>query len=370
MATQPLPVVVQSTITKHLREVEDSCMRNRAAYAMAKKKGRIKYNCSGKDQDWRVKYKIPSSQGYSDMEPVDYAVHEKYVVPALDWRARLATDAMSLMQQLMNKGPEAIINHYAGIMPDLEKTLTDGMGADLFRDGNLAANLKLPAGLETFFATRTTPGAADTIAEPGDTYADLATNLGDKGGTWSADGTANNATLANDWPDGQGDYEYDYFAPKIVNWSSTGWGTGETTFQANWEYALGQALTWCVTTGGQDGKIDTMLTTPKLLQAAKNSQRARQTINVQPTTSPLWALGFRDILNLDGCDLTSDYDVPANTVYGLNYDDMRIDSLHSQMFWSHKPEYDPRTLSDLFVIGFFGNFRFRPKGFFKAKNLA
>lgn len=373
MATQPLPVVVNATITRHLREVEDSCMRNRVAFAMFKKKGRVKYNCSGKDTDWRVKYKIPSSQGYSDMEGVDYAVHEKFLVPALDWRARLATDAMSIMQKMMNKGAEAIVNHYATIMPDLEKSLTDGLSADLFIDGNAAANLKLPCGLETMFGTRTTPAAGDRIAEPGDTYADFATNLGDKGGTWTSDlGTGNypNATLANDWPDGQGDYEYDYYSPKLVNWSSTGWDTGSTSWQDNAEYALSQTATWCVTSGGKDGALDMFLTTPRMLNQFKNSQRARQTINVQPTTSPLWALGFRDVMNLDGIDITSDYDVPANTCYGLNFDEMRMDSLNPQLFWNHAPTWDPRTLSDLFVIGFFGQFRFRPKHMAKLKNYA
>lgn len=369
MSITAVPLVVHSTITKHLKEVDDSCMRNRVAFAMMKSKGRITYNGAGKDMDWRVKLRIPDTIGYSDMDQVTYATHDKYVVPTLGWAASLTTDAMSMMQQMMNKGPQAIIKHLDTIMPDLEKSLVDDAASQLFIDGNATGNEKKFSGLNTFL-TATTPGAADTIATPNDSYGGFNTNLGDQGGTWSADGTANNSTLANDWPDGTGDYEYDYYAPKLVNWSSTGWGTGLTTFRANAEYALRSAISWCTVSGGKDGSIDLFLTTSKLFTDYKNSQAARQQINVQPTTSPLWALGFRDIMNLDGVDITSDYNVPVNCVYGLNFDYMRMDNLHSQMFWSHEPEYDPHTLATLFVMGMFGQYRFKPKAFCLLKNYA
>jgi hypothetical protein len=304
------------------------------------------------------------------MDLIDYATHDKYLVPTLNWAASITTDAMSAMQQMMNKGPEAIIKHLDTIMPDLEKSLMDDMASQLFLDGNATGNEKKWSGIETFLAERTTPAAGDTIAEPGDTYAGLNTNLADQGGTWSAVGTANNATLANDWPDGTGDYEYDYYAPKLVNWSSTGWGTGLTTWQANAEYALRQTLSWCQVSGGEDGKLDLFLTNSKMFTQYKNAQAARQQINVQPTTSPLWALGFRDVMNLDGVDITSDYNVPANKCYGLNFDSMRMYSLNPQLFWSHEPEYDPRTLGTLFVLGAFGQFSFMPKSFALLENYA
>jgi hypothetical protein len=304
------------------------------------------------------------------MQQVTYATHDKYVVPTLNWAASLVTDAMSMMQQMMNKGPQAIINPLAPIMPDLEKSLQDDAASQLFLDGNATGNEKKWSGLETFLNERTTPAAGDKIAEPGDTYGGLNTNLGDQGGTWSTAGDDNNATLANDWPDGQGSYEYDYYSPKLVNWSSTGWGTSLTTWRANAEYALRQAATWATVSGGKDGSVDLFLMTPKMFVDYKNAQAARQTIQVQPTSSPLWALGFRDIMNLDGVDLTSDYNVPANTCYGLNFDYMRMDNLHSQMFWSHEPEYDPHTLATLFVMGMFGQFRFKPKAFVKLENYA
>lgn len=377
MATQPLPLVVHTTITHHIRTVEKELFRNRVAFALFKQRGQIKYNCSGKDQDWRVQYKRPASTGYADMQTVDYAPHERFFVPALDWRARLATDALSVMQQMLNSGPEAIVDLVSVIVPDLVDSLMDGLSSDLFRDGNAAANLKLPAGLESFFGAANS-AAGNKISTPNDTYADHNTNLGDKGGTWSADlSSFPNATLARDYPDGQGDYEYDCYSPMLVNWSSTAWGTGLTTFRANAEYALGQALTWNQSKGGKDGTTDLMLTTATLFNEYKNAQRARQQINVQPTSSPLWKLGFKDIMNQDGVDITSDYDVPANTLYGLNFKHMRMDVLKhvgggttKQLFWTMKPWWDARSLMDLFAIGFFGNFRFRPKHQWKAKNFA
>jgi hypothetical protein len=137
---------------------------------------------------------------------------------------------------------------------------------------------------------RTAPGAADRIAEPSVTYAGLSTALANQGGTWTANLTTSpNATLANDWPDGTGDSEYDYFAPKLINWSSTGWGTGATDLRDNCWRVIGQAITWLTIQGGDDGMPEICVLASNLFQSYKNHEEAIRRINIPHKTANDWA---------------------------------------------------------------------------------
>lgn len=369
----PLPVVIHATITDHLRKAEDMRMRRRPVWAMVKQRGQIKYNCAGDKFDWRVKYKLAPSQGYRDMKSLNYAVHDKVEKAELGYRAFVTTEAISAMQKMQNKGAQAIVRLVDEIVPDMTKRLTDEISEQFFGDGDASGDDELWQGLEIMLAERATPAVTDQIAEPGDTYATLATNLGTKGGTWTSAGGAGtfpNATLANDFPYGQGEYEYDYYSPLLVNWSSTDW-TGLTTFRANGLYVLRETITWQENRGGEDCRPGLILMTPRMFSDYKNSQDPRQQITVSATDSPLWKLGFRNVMNLDGVEITHDYDVPANTFYGLNFDQIQCRSMNEQLFWAPNLPMDPTRLADLFAMGAFGNFRFRnPKAFCKGKNYA
>ena len=68
--------------------------------------------------------------------------------------------------------------------------------------------------------------------------------------------------------------------------------------------------------------------------------------------------------------LQTDFDVASNTAYGLNVDQMELASLDNVLFASRGPEYDIKTDSWLFMVGFFGNGRYNPKYFAKISNFA
>jgi hypothetical protein len=206
--------------------------------------------------------------------------------------------------------------------------------------------------------------AGDKIAMPDDTYGDgaMATDLGDQGGSWSsALTTYPNATLAKDWPDGNGDSEYDYLSPKLVNWSSTAWGTGSTLWEDNCWRVISQAITWLTTTGGEDGMPDICVLASNLFQGYKNHEEAIRRISIPHKVAS--DLGFGgNTLNQDGCAISSDFDCPANTGYMLNCSTITIRSLFPELFWMEGPDKDPRTLwSWLWGIGFFGNVDWQPK---------
>lgn len=364
--------IIHSTRPKYMKGASDMTIRKRLFFAMLRSKGRITYNNSGDEFKWQLEFSQPQVTQHGDGSLIDFGNHDAFRQATLDWRGYVATDSMTMKQREMNKGQEALINLFQTKQKRLMKSIDNKFAGECYKDGNAAGRENSIHGLESFLAERTAPAAGDRIAEPGDTYGGLATNLADQGGSWSSNGSSYpNATLAKDWPDGQGDSEYDYYAPKLVNWSSTGWGTGSTTFEDNCWRVIGQTITWLTIPGGDDGMPELCLLAPNLFQSYKNHEEAIRRINVPHKKSN--DLGFAgNVLNQDGCAISADFDVPYNTGYMLNTSNVEIASLMPELFWMQGPDRDPRTAwSYLWGCGFYGNMRTdSPKFYAKLKNFA
>jgi len=301
---------------------------------------------------------------------VDFSNHDAFRQLTTGWRGYIATDTLTKKQNAMNKGDEALINLFQTKQNRLMKSISDNFCAELYKDGSAAGRENCVEGLETFM-TATTPAAADRIATPNDSYAGLTTNLANQGGAWSSGLTTfPNSTLATDWPDGQGDSEYDYLAPKLVNWSSSNWGTGSTLWEDNCWRVISQAITWLTTTGGDDGMPDICVLAPNLFQGYKNHEEAIRRISIPHKVAS--DLGFAgNVLNQDGCAIQSDFDCPVNTGYMLNTSHITISSMMPELFWMEGPDKDPRSAwSWLWGTGFYGNVKYQPKYTAKLKNYA
>jgi hypothetical protein len=97
--------------------------------------------------------------------------------------------------------------------------------------------------------------------------------------------------------------------------------------------------------------------------------RARFRIATSPTPNGD-DMGFQQTAHQDGALITYEYGVPADTGYGLNFDEMEFRTLQGQLFEPEPVRVDPQTLADLYAICWFGNMTFNPKAFFKLKNYA
>ena len=363
--------VINSTKPYYMKGASDLTIRRRLFLAMLRKKGRITYNNSGYENRWQVEFSQPTMYQHGDGSMIDFTNHDAFRQLVTPWAGYVASDSITMKQREMNKGAEALINLFKTKQSRLMKKLQMGLAGEMYRDGSASGRENAIQGLETFLAERTTPGAADRIAEPGDTYGGLNTNLADQGGSWSSGlSTSNNATLANDWPDGQGDVEYDYLAPKLVNWSSTGWNTGATDWETNCWRVIGQTITWLTIQGGDEGMPEICILASNLFQGYKNHEEAVRRINIPHKTAN--DLGFEsNVLNQDGCAISADFDCPANTGYMINTSTVEIASLMSELFWMKGPDEDPRTAySTLWASGFYGQARWQPKYVAKMKNYA
>ena len=363
--------IVNSTRPKYMKGASDLTIRKRLLLAMLQKRGRIETNHSGTEVRWQVEYSQPPVQTHADGGVVDFSNHDAFKQLAIDWRGYYATDTMSRKQQEMNKGDEALINLFQTKSNRLQKSITNTFAAELYRDGEAAGRESAIHGLDTFTGSGTTT-AADRIALPSDTYGltALSTQPGAAGGSWSSNlSTKPNAALATDWPDGQGDSEYDYLSPKLVNWSSSGWGTSSTAWEDNAWRVVSQTITWLTTTGGEDGMPQYFGLASNLFQGYKNAQETKTRIMVPHKEAS--DLGFGQTLNQDGCAIYSDFDCPVNTGYAMNLAYVTICSLCPQLLWMEGPDKDPRSLwSYLWGVGFYGNVKYEPKHIAKIFNYA
>ena len=361
--------IINTTITKYLKGAEDLTIRNRLELAFLESRGLIKKSQSGTDIEWRQLMKHPPVSSYADGSTIDFSRRDLYAKALLDWRSYQVTDALTQKEEYMNSGAEAIIRRVDEIIPNLTTALRNKVCAELYTDGYASNNQDRLCGFDSFTGTSTTV-AADKIAKPDDTYATVATALGTAGGSWSTGLTTfPNANVATDWPYGQSQTpEYDYWTPKLVNWSSTSWGTGTTTWEDNCERALREAYQFTVVTGGKDGMPDITILAPNLMVGFQNHFSAKQRIMVPHKEAN--DLGFPNTLNFDGVGVTSSFDVAANTGYQWNFDQVSLLLLSPQLFVPAKDQ-DLTKDAKLFKLGFYGNLKFEtPKFFAKLKNYA
>lgn len=363
--------IIETTKPDYMKGASDKTIRGRLLLAMLKKRGRLKMNNSGNECRWQVKFSEPAVSSYADGGVIDFSNHDAYRQLGIDWRGYVATDTMTNKQKAMNKGDNALVKVFENKSNNLTESINNNFAGELYKDGSAAGRENNIHGLETFL-TAGSCVAADKIAAPNDTYGttkSYSTALGTYGGAWSSGGSTNNTSLANDWPDGQGDSEYDWLSPKLINWSSTAWDGSSTDWESNAWRVVSQTVTWLTTTGGQDGMPTLMPMGSDMFQGYKNAQESKTRIMVPHKESQ--DLGFGQTLNQDGVGLYPDFDCPAGVAYALNLSTITVKSLYDQLFWMEGPDKDPRSAwSYLWGVGFYGNVTYDPKNVAKIASYA
>jgi hypothetical protein len=346
--------LVAATITKHLLQREVNVLRKRLLLALLKKKGRITYNNSGKDVDWRVQFSRADIIPYADSDTIAFPRRNRYKVATLDWRGYQMAESITKKERLMNSGKEAIIKLFDEksnmMMTDFEEAFCD----QLYVDGNAAANVKRIHGFESALGQGSGTGATNKTRDPDDSYAGLDTDIQGYGGTWTGD-----------WPDGTGSVEYYFWSPLLINTSTTAWGSGPS-FAA---YGDAQLRFGIIKSRGlarsQNGMLDVVLMNDTDYNSFLTLIATKERIMVERgAKSALVSLGF-EAVNFDGVDLSWEYGVPASTNYGINTENVELMSLQDRLFVSDGPTFNQATMSWNMLLDFFGNMRLNPRGLVK-----
>lgn len=355
--------IVNTTIHKYIREVEVNVLRNRKLLALLKEKGRITMGHSGDLLDWKVRYKRVPMVGYADMDTLTFSRKDRWKTAQLEWRGYAATDAMTKRERLINSGTEAIVKVYSEVATNLMEDMEDQFGDELYIDGNATSNSKRIHGLESFLGDTGSEASAGYIYQPSDTYAGLVTTLGNYGGNWST--VSSNVN----WPSGTGDAHYDFWSPLIVRYTSNSWAASTKT----WPNTCREALRYAIIKGRRNksrkGMLDLTLLDNELYRQFEEKIEANEKLNITRGEGlGLWKLGFPDVVNYEGCDVTYEYGVPSNIGYGLCTEAMELCSLQKQLFVPEGPDFDPATQTWRFSIDFFGNLKVSsPRNFFKLR---
>lgn len=356
--------VVNTTIAEYVKGEEVNILRNRKMLALMKQRGRITFNHGGTSIVKRVRFKRAPMIGYADGDSLTFSRRDRWKTSELDWRGYSVTDAMTKKERLMNKSKEQIIDIYADVGKALMDDIDDQFGEEFYIDGNATGNSKRIHGIESWFGSTGSPATNGYVAVPSDTYAGLVTTLGNYGGAWATSG--GNVT----WPTGTGDAHYDFWTPLIVDY-------GNSSFQAatdNWVNNCVEALRFAIIKSKKNktkkGMIDYITLDDELYRLFLGVNDSKQQIRISRNESVgLVALGFTDVTNFDGVDITYEYGMPSSIGYGLNVDYLELMSLQPQLFVVEGPDYDIETKSWRTSIDFFGNMWGNPRYQFKLIDL-
>lgn len=366
MAADNWSRVLNTTIAEYIREEEINVLRNRKVLALLKERGRITFNHGGTMMDWKVRYKRASMRGYADSDVLTFERVDRWQTAQLPWRGYAAVDAISKLEELKNKGPEAIIKVYSQIPVSLMEDVNEHFGDALYHDGNASGYTKGIHGVESFFGV-SGANASAPIGTPSDTYAGLSTTLANYGGTASST-----------WPTGYTDVHADFWTPLIVDYTSAvatasgGWSSSTKT----WPNTCREALRYGILKGKKNksrkGMLDLILFNDELYRQFLNSLDAeeRATVKRGEGSSGLYALGFTDMVNFDGVDIGYEYGCPETVGYGWNMQNMELCSLQGQLFVANPVDLDPTTQTKRFSVDMFGNLRCNPRHMVKWDNVS
>lgn len=349
--------IVNTTMHQFIREEEINILRNRKLLAMMKSRGRITFGHSGDLMDWKVRYKRAPIQGFTDSDTLTFARRDRWKTAQLDWRGYAATDSMTKRERLINKNTEAIIKVFSQIGSSLMDDIEENFCDELYVDGNASGNSKRIHGIESFLSN----SGADSngfIGVANDSFAGLDCTLGAYGGTWTGA-----------WPSGTGDAHYDFWTPLIVDYTDTAWTASTKT----WPNTCLEALRYGIIKGKKNkskkGMLDLILLNDELYRQFMDKFQAEEQVMInRGDKQGLIALGFSDVINFDGVDVSYEYGVPQDATnngigYGFAMEHMELRSLQGQLFVPEGPDFDIASQSYRFSIDFFGNCRWNPRYF-------
>ena len=350
--------VINTTLINFLRKEEVNMMRNRRLTALLQEKNRITYNWTGRETEVRVRYRRPDMTGYGDMDVVTFVRQDRWKTANLGLRGYNIPDMVTKKERLMNKGEEAVIKLFGQVGENLKKDMEDQFAEEYYVDGEATGNEKKMHGIESFMGQGGSTTVVNGFKSPTDTFAGLLTDLSNYGGTWT--GT---------WPDGSGPPQYDFWSPLLIDYTDAdAWQDG-ATWATNCVEILRTAFIYCQRNGAKDGLIDMGLMSHSMYRDLLTKlATVERHVFTAGNKSPLQAIGFRDVVQVDGTDATWEFGIPGSKCYGFNCDKMETRSWQPQLFVAEGPDWDPTQKAWKFSVDFFGNTFWNPRYFFKAQN--
>lgn len=361
---------MSTTLARHLRDEEETWMRNFQILSLLLQNGKVEFNCGGRGIDWPVRYKRANIEGNTGETPRNFPRVNRHLLAFLPYRGYQATDSIYEKEMLENRGPEAIVKTFERMTKNLEEDMKAGLATEMYVDGSTAGNATSWMGFETMFAITGTvnistgatraANAADYVGYPDDTYAGLTTELGDYGGEQESGAI---------WPNGVADPEYDHWSPLVLNSKSTAYAASTHTWAGQGDEVMRLGIIMSQRNATMDGQITNIMLARMYYNDMLNLLKTKEQINVTSQTE-LRALGFKNTFLFDGVEVSWEAGVPTSTGYGFNWNMIELKCMHDTFLKANDLEYDIDSNSWKTCVSTLSNLKFHsPRGFFKIAEL-
>lgn len=364
--------VIATTIVNHLRETEEATFRKFKVFAALESSGNVIMNQSGRGFDWNVRFRSAPVTGNSGDTPRTFSRINMWKRAELPWRGFTTTDSIYRREMLENRGQQALCDVAGKMAERLQESLEQHLSYQPYRDGNASGFENDFHGMESFLGVNGTvseaggvfdqraANTADRYGFPSDNYAGLSTQLGFYGGGRIGSGSGI-------WPNVPVDPEVDFYSPLVINYNATSFNSlspAKGNWRVNCIQAIREGLHGCKRNDTKEAQIDMVVLDRQLYIQFLNQYNDKERIAITKE-SGLKAMGFTDVTTLDGCEVTSEYAVPAGRGYGLSIGNMELRCLENQLMVAEGPFFSEETQSYRYACSTLGNFRFRsPRNFF------
>ncbi len=373
-----------TTIADYMKGVEDKLGTRNKLYGLIKKAGNVKMNCTGDGFKWQVEYRengLTVNNGEQQVTPA----RQDYVKQAnLDYIGYVVSDMMTKREKLKNaSGPSQLVDYYEEMGKRLERNALRRFTEEFYVDSSGTGNAGRLSGFETFFATNGTctitqsttgnvasraANAADVVGYPSDTYAGLSTQLNNYGGSWTFPSTG---TISSCWPAGAGDLTTDFFSPTIVCYNSTAWNGSTNTWADNCLKSMRYGITHMQRYNqGDEQAVAKLFLDRDLYRQYLDKQDSKEHAYVTSNYS-LRAMGFEEVTQLDGVEVTWEWGIPSGFGYGINIQNIQLRSMQDRL-WDVSPvEFQRFNNAYTVVADFHGQLKFHsPRKFMKLMTIA
>lgn len=378
--------LASTTIADYMKGVEDKLGTKHKLFALLKKAGNVEYNTTGDQFKWQVEYRevpLEVQTGEGAITPK----REDYVKQAnLDYISYVLSDAMTKREKLKNAaGPSQLVDYFKTMAKRLERNATRRFTEEFYTDSTATGNAGRLSGIESFMGTSgtvdttqtgtqvpasRTANAADIVGFPSATYAGLSTILANYGGTWQFPTSAITGAMGI-WPSGKGELTTDFFSPTIVCYNNTTFPGTTHTWADQCIISLRYGITHMQRYDQPDevalGKI---FLDRDLYRQFLDKQDSKEHAYVQSSYS-LRAMGFEDVIQQDGTEVTWEWGIPAGIGYGFSVANMTLRSMQDSVWEVSPVEFQRLNNAYTVVADFYGQLKFHsPRKFMKLITIA
>jgi len=233
----------------------------------------------------------------------------------------------------------------------LVKDMTEDFNRDfpgqLYADG--VTNGDNLMGIESLFpaSVNTSASAKARVPSSAYSYAGVNTKLQAYGGNW-----------LGSWPEGKGDLLYEFWTPLWIDVSHSGWDADTKSWRYTWRESLEYAETHQI--ARHNSTPDLYVMSPDWWRKIKRSIDEKERVIVD-RDNDLIDIGFKAV-NFEGTPLVADYYCPADTAYGLDFDNITLRCMYGQLVQLSRQE-DIDYACEKLALRFMGQLQFHSPAF-------